>query len=190
MAAGVGDYGFIGQFFIGRRQGLTMNGGYLMSSRAAGGAGSGGTAGKASRRAQSLSVNVPPAMVNNVPVVSSVTASEPKPLDELEAAEDSLHAEVNRKLHRSVLAVVERLRKKEALTSADGAGFIRDGKAELQVWLSEKSEANLAKLKELGFEVVLDPKTSRLVIGRLSIDKLEALAELTFVSYVSPQVSK
>ena len=190
MAAGVGDYGFIGQFFIGRRQGLTMNGGYLMSSRSAGGAGSGGTAGKASRRAQSLSVNVPPAMVNNVPVVSSVTASEPKPLDELEAAEDSLHAEVNRKLHRSVLAVVERLRKKEALTSADGAGFIRDGKAELQVWLSEKSEANLAKLKELGFEVVLDPKTSRLVIGRLSIDKLEALAELTFVSYVSPQVSK
>jgi len=190
MAAGVGDYGFIGQFFIGRRQGLTMNGGYLMSSRAAGGAGSGGTAGKASRRAQSLSVNVPPAMVNNIPVVSSVTASEPKPLDELEAAENSLHAEVNRKLHRSVLAVVERLRKKEALTSADGAGFIRDGKAELQVWLSEKSEANLAKLKELGFEVVLDPKTSRLVIGRLSIDKLEALAELTFVSYVSPQVSK
>ena len=89
-----------------------------------------------------------------------------------------------------MLAVVERLRKKEAHTSADEAGFIRDGKAEAQVWLTEKSEANLAKLKELGFELIVDVKNPRLIIGRLSIEKLEALAELTFVSYISPQVSK
>jgi hypothetical protein len=60
----------------------------------------------------------------------------------------------------------------------------------VQVWLTEKSAANLAKLQELGFEVVLDVKNPRLIIGRLSIEKLEALAALTFVSYVSPQVSK
>src|SRR5687767_14066085 len=94
------------------------------------------------------------------------------------------------KTHRSVFAVVERLRKREILPSADEGKFIRNGKAELQVWLTDKSDENLAKLKELGFEVMLDAKTSKVIIGRLSIDKLEALAALKFVKYVSPQVSK
>jgi hypothetical protein len=98
--------------------------------------------------------------------------------------------EVRQKVHPSVFAVVERLRKKEALTAADEGGFIRNGKAEVKVWLSEKSVAALAKLKELGFEVVLDDKNSKLIIGRVSIDKLETLAKLQFVTYVSPQISK
>jgi hypothetical protein len=88
------------------------------------------------------------------------------------------------------LNVLERLRKKEALTTADQAGFIRNGKAEVKVWLTEKSPSTLAKLKELQFEVVLDPKNSTLIIGRLSIEKLEALAELAVVSYISPQASQ
>jgi hypothetical protein len=110
--------------------------------------------------------------------------------DAAKGAEEQRRAELLRKLHRSIFAVVERLQKKEAAASADEAGFIRNGKAEVQVWLTEKSAANLAKLQELGFEVVLDVKNPRLIIGRLSIEKLEALAALTFVSYVSPQVSK
>jgi Ca-activated chloride channel family protein len=134
-----------------------------------------------------------PAMMNNAPLVSSVTVSPAEPLnpaDAAKAAEAGRRADVNRKLNRSVRAVVDRLRNKEALTSVDEAGFVRDGKAEVQVWLTEKSEANLAKLKELGFEVIVNPTSPKLIIGRISIDKLEALAELTFVSYVSPQVSK
>jgi Ca-activated chloride channel homolog len=94
------------------------------------------------------------------------------------------------KMHPSVFAVVERLRKKETLPSADEARFIRDGKAEVQIWLTEKSDAVTAKLKELGFEVVLNPKTSKLIIGRVPIEKLRALAELKFVTYVSPQLTK
>jgi riboflavin biosynthesis pyrimidine reductase len=132
-------------------------------------------------------------MMNNAPLVSSVTVSPAEPLnpaDAAKAAEAGRRADVNRKLNRSVRAVVDRLRNKEALTSVDEAGFVRDGKAEVQVWLTEKSEANLAKLKELGFEVIVNPTSPKLIIGRISIDKLEALAELTFVSYVSPQVSK
>ena len=153
------------------------------------GAGGGGVSGGILRRRASI----PAATVNSAVVVNSVNASEPAPLtpeEAAKAAEANRHAEVNRKLHPSVRAVVERLRNKEALTSADQAGFIRDGKADVQVWLTEKSEANLAKLKELGFEIVLDAKNSRLIVGRVSIDKLDALAELTFVSYISPQVSK
>jgi hypothetical protein len=103
---------------------------------------------------------------------------------------DSQGGELSRKLHRSVLAVVQKLKKKETLSAADEAGFIRNGKAEVQIWLTDKTDEALAKLKELGFEVVLDAKTSKLVIGRLPIDKLEMLATLKFVRYVSPQITK
>jgi hypothetical protein len=98
--------------------------------------------------------------------------------------------ELRPKLHHSLFAVVEKLRRKETLSAADEGGFIRNGKAEVQVWLSDKSQGSLAKLKELGFEVVLDAKSSKLVIGRLPVEKLEALARLDFVKYVSPQVSR
>ena len=50
------------------------------------------------------------------------------------------------------------------------------------------NDETMAKLKELGFEVVLDPKTAKLVIGRLPIDKLAALADLKSVRYVAPQL--
>ncbi len=93
------------------------------------------------------------------------------------------------KLHPSILAVIERLKNKEAKPGADEARFIRDGKAEIQIWLTEKTDATLAELKKLGFEVMLDPKTAKLVIGRLPIERLDALAELKFVRYIAPQLS-
>jgi hypothetical protein len=37
---------------------------------------------------------------------------------------------------------------------------------------------------------VLDPKTSKLIIGRLWLENLEKLAALKFVRYVAPQVSR
>ena len=98
--------------------------------------------------------------------------------------------ELRPKLHRSLLTVVEKLQRKETLSSADEGGFIRGGKAEVQVWMTEKTPASMAKLKALGFEVVLDAQNSKLMIGRISVEKLEALARLDFVNYVSPQVSK
>jgi Ca-activated chloride channel homolog len=127
---------------------------------------------------------------NSAPTVLSVTASELRDEDSKSLKEQQQRAELRQKLHRSVLVVVEKLQKKEALSTADEAGFIRNGKAEVQIWVTEKSAESLATLKELGFEVVLDAKTSKLIIGRLPIDKLETLATLKFVKYVSPQVSK
>jgi hypothetical protein len=47
----------------------------------------------------------------------------------------------------------------------------------------------MAKLKELGFEVVLDPKTAKMVIGRIQIEKLSALGEIKSIRYVAPQIS-
>jgi len=67
--------------------------------------------------------------------------------------------------------------------------LVASGSGGTQVWLADKSAETLAKLQALGFEVVLDPKTAKLVIGRLPIEKLEALAELKAVRYVAPQIS-
>jgi hypothetical protein len=94
------------------------------------------------------------------------------------------------KLHPTVFAVVLRLKNKQTSPTTDEQRFVRDGKAEVQVWLTEKSVEAIAKLKELGFEVVLDQKNSSLIIGRLAIEKLEALADLKFVRYVSPQMAR
>jgi hypothetical protein len=94
--------------------------------------------------------------------------------------------ELDEKLHRAIFAIVQKLKKKEALSSEENA-LIHDGKAELQVWLTEKTDENMAQLKELGFEVVSETKDSKIVIVRLPVEKLEALAKLKFVKYVAPQ---
>ncbi len=64
---------------------------------------------------------------------------------------------------------------------------MRNGKAEVQVFLTDTSADTLAKLKLLGFEIVLQPKTAKIVIGRIAIEKLAALADLSFVKYVAPR---
>lgn len=91
------------------------------------------------------------------------------------------------KLHPAVLAVIERMQRKEAKPDADEMKFVQNGKAEVQVFLSDKSVEALAELKTLGFEIILDPKTAKLVIGRLPIENLHKLAELKSVRYVAPQ---
>ena len=166
---------------------VQANGGYLLSSypKPVNGRGAGGGG---SRKFRGIVT-----AVNTAPMVTSVEASNPEPLkpeDAAKAAEEKRRADVARKLNRYVNIVVERVRNKQPLTSADEAGFVHNGKAEVQVWLNEKTDEGLAKLKELGFEVVLDAKNSRLIVGRLPVEKLEALAELNFVKFVSPQVSK
>jgi hypothetical protein len=44
-------------------------------------------------------------------------------------------------------------------------------------------------LKQIGFEVVLDPKTAKLIVGRVPIERLSALAELESVRYLAPMTS-
>ncbi|HEV7744067.1 MAG TPA: VIT domain-containing protein [Pyrinomonadaceae bacterium] len=139
---------------------------------------SGGGAGVAST---ALPTNAPTGLF----VIADADPREPARL--LSPAEKK-RAELQAKFHPAILAVVDRLKNKGA-ANMDEVKFIHDGKAEIQIWLTEKSVENLAKLKELGFEVVLDPKSAKLVIGRLSLVKLEALGELSFVRYVSPQLS-
>jgi len=133
------------------------------------------------------------------PVSRGILNSDAPPVARADSIVENLNVDANidavkdarvdfrQKLHSSVFNVVERLRKKETVPGADEAKFIRNGKAEVQIWLTDKSAEALAQLKQLGFEVMLDPKTSKVIIGRVQIEKLEALAALKFVRYVSPQ---
>ena len=97
---------------------------------------------------------------------------------------------LRRKLNIHILGIVYRLKRKMEPRVLNYGDFLRDGKADVQVWLTDKSELTKAKLRELGFETVLDHNSSNLIIGRISMDKLEQLAQLEFVRYVSSQTSR
>ncbi|MDX6403500.1 MAG: Ca-activated chloride channel [Blastocatellia bacterium] len=124
------------------------------------------------------------------PATNAVMADEVMAIDGMRtlSPEEKKRVDLQSKFHPSVLAVIDRLKVLTAKPGADEAKFIRNGKAEVQIWLTEKSDETMTKLKELGFELVLDPKTAKLVIGRIPIEKLAALAELKSVRYVGPQM--
>jgi Ca-activated chloride channel family protein len=156
---------------------VTRSGASLAKTkRPAGGAGGGG-GGVSSRSSQSPPSN------------AAVMADEAITVDGMRnpSPEEQKRTQLQSKLNPRILAVIVRLQNGKGSPSRDEAEFIRNGKAELQIWLTDKSDETMAKLKELGFEIVLDPKTAKMVIGRLPIEKLAALAELKSVRYVSPQ---
>lgn len=141
--------------------------------------------GRGSGRAISAGVIGPPP--NNAPTVNSVVATLPEVISsDQRTMPDPQSAELQQKLHPSLFAVVQKLQKREPLLGS-GSGFIRDGKAEVQVWLIDKSDESMAQLKELGFEVLLNAKSANMIVGRLPIEKLEALAKFKFVKYIAPQ---
>jgi Ca-activated chloride channel family protein len=104
--------------------------------------------------------------------------------------EEQKRRDLQTRLHSSLLALVDRLGDRAAKPDAEEARFVRDGKAEVQVWLTDKSDAIIAQLKGLGFEIILEPRSADMVVGRVPIEKLAALAELKFVRYVAPMKSK
>ncbi len=91
------------------------------------------------------------------------------------------------KQHPTIAALIARVANRRAQPGAEEAKFVRNGKAEIQIWLDDKSPQIIAELKKLGFEVVLDPQSAKMVIGRISVDKLASLLEVKAVKYISPQ---
>ncbi len=94
------------------------------------------------------------------------------------------------KLDPSIVSVIERLKNKNSRPSVEEARFVKNGKAEIQIWLNKKSPEVLAQLKRLGFELVAEPKTANLLIGRLPIEKLAELVEIKDVRYVAAQTGR
>jgi Ca-activated chloride channel family protein len=101
--------------------------------------------------------------------------------------EEQIALQLRAKMHPAIAAVADRLKNGVTTPSAEELKFTRDGKAEVQVWLSDKSDAVIERLKKLGFEIILNPQSSKVIIGRLPVEKLAAMAELDVVKYIAPQ---
>jgi Ca-activated chloride channel family protein len=111
------------------------------------------------------------------------------PIDLLHEGKPDLSAKnESAKLHRTLAAVVKRLKEKNQTPTPEETSFVKNGNAEVQIWLTDTSDETLAQLEKLGFELVLKPKSGKLVIGRLPIEKLAALTELKTVRYIVPQI--
>ncbi len=117
----------------------------------------------------------------------SVASSPPAMVDRVEPErDDSRLGDSSGKMDSTLQSLVEHVEKKSTL-SQDMAQHVTDGKVLLQVWLKDNNPETLEKLKELGFEVVAQPKTGNLVIGRLSVEKLDAFSKLSEVRYLTLQ---
>ena len=109
------------------------------------------------------------------------------PKDPEKAKEAERAAALSTKLHPSIFNIVERLKTPGAEPGEGESKFVSEGKAEVIIWLNEKTPEVLAQLKELGFELLLDPQSAKLVTGRIPLEKLSTLAELKAVRYVKPR---
>jgi Ca-activated chloride channel family protein len=93
---------------------------------------------------------------------------------------------IDEKFHLWLADFVARLDKNVSQSTANEAKFVREGKAQIQIWLTEKTPAALEKLKQLGFEIVAE--TDGKITGRIPPEKLAALAEIEQVQYVLPNL--
>ena len=165
---------------------VTRSGSRSAKSNPSQGGGGAGSAGGQGSGVAGVAANVPPSARASSTLIREADKTE---VVRSLSPEEQKRAELQSKFHPSVLAVIERLKARNPIASANETKFIHNGKAEIQIWFTDKSAETMAKLKEIGFEVVLDPKTAKMVIGRLPIEKLAALAELKSVRYIAPQMS-
>jgi len=86
------------------------------------------------------------------------------------------------KLQPAVLAALDCFR--NAADSGASCAGVHSGKVTLQVWLTEDSNAARAQLQALGFAFTKG-EVDKVVTGILPVEKLEELAKLSFVKFVS-----
>ena len=90
------------------------------------------------------------------------------------------------KFHKMLRDLQERIKNKGTGLTPDDKKFVKNGKAEVQIFLSEINDETIQNLKSCGLELLVPPKNRQVVIGRIPISKLEKLAELKVVLYIAP----
>jgi Ca-activated chloride channel family protein len=120
------------------------------------------------------------------PMGPAQTLQERLDREAVEADESTRHP-LNGKLHPAVMAVVRRLEDKSAVSSLVENEFVRKGVAEIQIWLTNTSDETLRSLSMLGVTIVLQPKTGKIVLGRVTAERLAEIASLQAVRYLAPQ---
>ncbi len=86
----------------------------------------------------------------------------------------------------AVRALLDRISSNTKLRP-DEFTYVKDGKAELIVRLTDLKPETIALLKKAGFELLTDVPAINAVIVRVAIEKIATLAELDQVTFISPQ---
>jgi len=86
------------------------------------------------------------------------------------------------KLQPAVLAALDCFRKGSAQAACEN---VHQGKMVIEVLLAESSPASRMQLQALGFELRNAHASGRKLVGSLAVDKLDDLARLPFVQFVS-----
>jgi Ca-activated chloride channel homolog len=120
--------------------------------------------------------------------ISSFAASAPLPMRrEMTFADANQEYKRPSKLHPDLQAMVDRLEKKATTPTPTEAKFVHNGIAGVMIWLKDASAETLGQLTSIaGFQLVSQSFSGRIVIGRVRVEKLAALAKLDVVTYVSP----
>jgi len=87
------------------------------------------------------------------------------------------------KLQPAVLAALDCFRKPAPANSK--CAHLNAGKIAIQIWLTADSSSAREQLRALGFELGKEHPSQKMLAGNLAIDKLEALAHLGVVQFIS-----
>jgi hypothetical protein len=85
------------------------------------------------------------------------------------------------KLHPALLAAFDC-----ATKAQQECNLINAGKVEVEVFLTQESQNVLDQLRKLGFEPTEGHTEKRVLKGRLPVEKLQSLAQIAEVKFVSP----
>jgi TonB family protein len=90
---------------------------------------------------------------------------------------------VQSRLDPAVARVLARL---NAGQSVDAAPFIRNGKAQVELQISDRTKEVMTKLQSLGFEIISWPEGSTKAVGRIPVKKLKSLLDIDAVRHIAP----
>lgn len=63
---------------------------------------------------------------------------------------------------------------------------VQNGKVSVELFLNDMSAETMKQLQQAGFEVVLKPQGGKVLVGRIAVDKLTALAQLSAIRFIAP----
>ncbi|MEJ7848168.1 MAG: TonB family protein [Pyrinomonadaceae bacterium] len=96
-----------------------------------------------------------------------------------------LEQKLKERLHSWLYSLVERLKNGESAVGPNEAKFVREGKAEIQLTVTARSPQLMEKLKNAGFEIASEKGS--VLVGRIAVDKIAALAEIGEVKLILPR---
>lgn len=131
--------------------------------------------------------------------LSTAPATKPYQLDALISGDDASYygideyapktreEKIKAKLDKALQGLAEKVAKEGKDGNLTLKDFeVKDGKVEIKVYLNDTSKEKIEQLKKLGLKILAEPRAIKMVIGRLEVGKLEALAQLEFVVLVMP----